>query len=177
MQGLSVLRQAGLRSWATSWGRENLVRPVREMTRRQLVVAVSVGAWGGIFPFPLCTMPSTLFSVFAYSAGVPKRFRFNAPMGSIAILVNGLMFPANLTLMPCFIGAGQKAYSHFRGEEMDGVCFTREVVTELQEKPRETLQRFGAALGLGVAAWAMATPLVLGHIRVLGAVSALMPRL
>lgn len=176
LRELRVLRQVGLRSWARSWGHENLVRPAREMTRRQLIVAVSVGAWGGIFPFPPCTMPSTVLSMLFYSAGVPRRYRFNAPMGSIAMIVNGLMLPVNILLMPCFIAAGQKAYSIWRGEEIDGVHLTREVVKELQEKPRETLHRFSASFGLGVAAWAAATPVVLGKIRVLGAVSTLVPR-
>ncbi|CAK0843286.1 unnamed protein product [Prorocentrum cordatum] len=106
---LACRAPAGLVARARAWGAEHLLEPAREMTRRQLVVASAVGVWGGVFPIPPCTSPATLFCIGFFSAGVPRRLRFNVPMASIAIVLNELVLPLDLLLMPQFILAGMWA--------------------------------------------------------------------
>lgn len=156
------------------WSRfmEQCVVPARSMSQRQLIVATAVGLWGGIFPCPPCTMPSTMFSMLFYSVGVPAPQRFNVPMGSIAMVVNTCALPLNVLLMPYFMMIGREVYTRSSGAEVE-FEFTPQLLQDLREQPVETVKKFGGCLSLGMLVWAAATPLVLGHIRVLGAVSTL----
>ncbi|CAE8610058.1 unnamed protein product [Polarella glacialis] len=171
---LRAMQRLGLRPWLLEWGKENLVRPARDMTRRQLVVSASVGIWGGIFPIPPCTMPATLFCIMFYSAGVPRLQRFNVPMASVAVVINELMLPLDLLMMPGFMLLGQTAYNKLTDSELD--CHvSSQLLEDLQEQPVETFKRFSTGFGLGILVWAAAAPLVLGQIRVLGALSKFAP--
>mmetsp|Transcript_14264 Transcript_14264/g.39372 ORF Transcript_14264/g.39372 Transcript_14264/m.39372 type:complete len:180 (-) Transcript_14264:213-752(-) len=166
------IRRLGLLPWGGRWLRENLMQPAREMTRRQLVVAATVGFWGGVFPFPPCTMPATLFCTVFYSAGVPRPQRFNVPMASVSVVINQLMLPLDLLFMPAFIMLGQSIYNRLCDAKLD-FCVSPDLVAELKERPVEAIQRFGPYFGLGVMAWTAVTPFALGQIRMLGACASL----
>ncbi|CAJ1348089.1 unnamed protein product [Effrenium voratum] len=160
---------AGCRSGIPAWFDRNLFHPARDMSQRQVAVSACVGLWGGIFPVPPCTMPATLLCIMLYSAGVPKVQRFNVPMATVAVVINELSLPIDLALMPCFITLGQHAWTSFTGKSLPPCG---EALQNLQAKPMETLRTFSTAFGLGIAVWASATPVVLGKIRVLGAIFA-----
>eukprot|EP00434_Breviolum_minutum_P032368 symbB.v1.2.028624.t1/scaffold3050.1/size64711/5 len=160
-QQMQCLRHTGCRAWMQTFIEQNLLKPTKEMSHRQVVVSASVGLWGGIFPVPPCTMPATLLCVLVYSAGVPKVQRFSVPMTALAVVVNELSLPVDLLMMPCFITLGQRAYQ----------CVSGRALEDLQARPVETLRSFSTAFGLGIMVWASATPLVLGKIRVFGALA------
>ena len=117
---------------------------------------------------PPCTMPATLLCVLVYSAGVPKVQRFSVPMTALAVVVNELSLPVDLLMMPCFITLGQRAYQCVSGRVLPPCG---EALEDLQARPVETLRSFSTAFGLGIMVWASATPLVLGKIRVFGALA------
>lgn len=147
---------------------QNVIKPAKEMSQRQVVVSASVGFWGGVFPVPPCTMPATLFCVLVYSAGVPKVQRFSVPMTALAVVINELSLPVDLVMMPCFITLGQRAYQCLSGDTLPSCSVALE---DLQARPAETLHAFSTAFGLGIMVWALATPVVLGKIRVVGALA------
>ncbi|CAE7224860.1 unnamed protein product [Symbiodinium microadriaticum] len=167
---MRCLRQEGVRAWCQRHIDIHLIQPAREMTRQQVIVSAGVGFWGGLFPVPPCTMPATLFCITMYSAGVPKMQRFSLPMASVAVIINELSLPADLAMMPCFIMLGQRAYRSITGEDL-APC--SEILKNIQAKPVETLCHFSTSFGLGIAVWTLTTPLVLGKIRVFGALSRL----
>lgn len=166
---LTSMRNIGFRHWANALAQKHFVAPAKELELRQVVVSVSVGFWGGLCPIP-CTSAFTAASIMMYSWGAPKHQRFNAPMASIAIVVNELLLPVNLAALPGFVLVGASYYEYITGQEID--CrITKQVMQDLHEKPKETLERCGFCFGLGCAVWTAMTPLVLGYIRVVARAS------
>jgi len=181
LKEVRLIRQLGFLSWSHGFVDAKLIQPARQMTCRQVAVAVGVGAWGGVFPVPPCTSPATFGCIMFYSAGVPKAQRFNVPMISIAMVLNELILPLDLLMMPGFICVGQEAYSRLTDPEFlpqERVKIRRRntervnvMAEEMHDDLTASLQRFGKQFAVGAAAWAVATPAILGSIRCLGAVS------
>ena len=106
-------------------------------------------------------------------------------MTALAVVVNELSLPVDLLMMPCFMTVGQKAALTLEDAPCERhtsawadirclcapfwhvVCVSLrclETLEDLQVRPMEVLQSCSTAVGLGIAAWALATPMVLGAV-------------
>mmetsp|Transcript_58848 Transcript_58848/g.137449 ORF Transcript_58848/g.137449 Transcript_58848/m.137449 type:complete len:177 (+) Transcript_58848:125-655(+) len=161
--------------WIRGLLERKVVQPCREMTVRQTLVAAAVGAWGGLFPIPPTTSPATVASIFLYQKGVPERQKFNAPMWGIAMFVNELITPICILCSPGFMCLGDLAYTRLQVQssetepsELQSKSITQ-IMEDLPSEPADLARYVLKYFGLGCAVWAVATPVVLGNIRLLGA--------
>jgi len=161
--------------WWRRWIHEHVLEPGRNLSRRQMFVSASIGIWGGMFPFPLCTSPLTALCILMYSLGVPSPQRFSMPMAGIAMVLNQLVLPVNLLFMPGFIMCGRYCYNTVTGEDRE-LHLDKEFLHKLGSNPRQTLEEFGFFIGLGAVSWAVMTIPVLVVIRGLGIAMRLTPK-
>mmetsp|Transcript_6544 Transcript_6544/g.11368 ORF Transcript_6544/g.11368 Transcript_6544/m.11368 type:complete len:179 (+) Transcript_6544:116-652(+) len=163
--------------WIKGRLEQKILQPCREMTVRQTFVAAAVGAWGGLFPIPPTTSPATVASILLYQRGVPAGQRFNAPMWGIAMFLNELITPLCILCTPGFMCLGDLAYTQLQVQssetDMPSEQQSKKSMTQLMEdlpsEPADLLRYVLKYFGLGCAVWAVATPFVLGNIRILGA--------
>jgi len=150
----------GLWPRISNWMQLKLLRPAQEMTSSQLITAIGIGAWGGLFPFPPCTAPAVMTCSTLYSAIMPSMYRFTAPMYGISLATSQIVLPLDICLMPQFIAVGQKGWCWLSGSASHPVE-VGDVLLDLKSDIGAAVARFGGCLAAGAAAWAVSTPGVL----------------
>lgn len=124
--------------------RELLIEQLKKgTTPHGLALSCALGVLCGTFPIlGLCTVLSLFLSFF---------LEVNQPALQI---VNQLMWPLHLALIPVFIYTGELLF------QMDHVSLRPDVISRmLYDNPTLFFSKYGSSAGAAVAAWLIAAPL------------------
>ena len=128
--------------------------PARRMSAPQVIGAVALGLWFGIFPVPgLSTLLLTCFTLMLPRA---RAHGLSVPESTVALAVNVLATPLCIVLIPMWIKLGLWALR--QGQEG---CRVGDIVQGFEVSGVvSTLGTFTSCILYGVLAWIALTPLV-----------------
>jgi hypothetical protein len=128
------------------WVVHPLIKQLRQgTTPKQLALTLALGGALGIFPI--------LGSTTVLCLAVGAWLRLNQP---ILQILNYLLYPVHLALIPVFIRLGERLFS------APPITFSiYELLGFFKQDPLGFVQRFGMAGVHAVAAWTLVAPLIL----------------